>query len=1642
MQQQEKIRQRLISIYERSTPLQQALLQLISVIYEKATIKTIYNCLRNTGLTFPAEPVASAEHLLPHLNELQQLRLLDKHFRCHDAIVEVISRRLVGLGAATSRQELLAAIAAPSSWVDMRTSGRVCLACGKDAPGLFLKTSSGSLCESCVLAELKAVAMQEDLASWPPDQIKEALSPGADLVQRLTVLWRFQEVLQLGTDMNSAVADELLVLLVRQLGFAEPVALARSVRQVALEVALDLDHRILPQLIGMCQKEPWQLYANIVLAAGTIAPNNSAVRTMLEEAAKDSNPEVRKRVVSAITASPSYSGWTKGMLKVLAHDRDASVREHLRAFTSPWRGVHESYRRAPTLPDGASASSRYQIMVRAVRAALPARLDSLHFPGYYCQRIMRELRIGIYLGDENHANRCRDLLLTSCVSTSFTQSDPFARVVMNPFDADWFRTLPVKLQCSVLNQLFAQTMVKLEPDEELLAYAVDPNFLNSLPRPETPKLLPQLIGRLLMGGRLKQVQDLIENLGSPANSKFGLTGWLLFVEGKNDEAVKSFDQGLKQWLKTAGRRSGYFSRMSALFHVLALIRKGDGPSWKKIEQILPALGQPKEDFLDSAFSSLRAILHAQNGELEAACEQIAKNDSLSGLCIFFSAFARYWLDGHLGQEKIDELSHVFVRSREIGLDWLAMESAELLCRTEQRTPIRDNYIHKVQEETGMRSFVSSIQVEEGWRKGLRALEKIARPQAASTEIARDVRLVWLLGFHGSNVTIQAKEQKISAKGGWTKGRTISINRLLEGVTLDFASEQDRAVMAAIERSSPYSYDFVFNRDKALLALVGHPLIFLEENPMLPIELVKSEPEIIVTQSDSNLNIRLSPAIAKQRLLLLREAPTRFKLIEFLDTHRRIAGLLGEDGLTVPASAGQEVAATIATLSSLITVHSAIGGDSAEIVQIEADPTPHMHLMPAGPGLRVELFVKPFAEGGPYLKPGVGANNLIADVGGKRMQAKRDLTAEKAKADEVEAASSILAGFAEGERRWLFHEPEPCLQLLLDLKALQESGGVILEWPEGEKLQVVREASFDQLQMQIRGKTDWFEVSGQLQVDDELVLDMRQLLDLLQSAESRFVPLGEGQFLALTNELRKRLLELNVYVDRRGKSVGLHPLAVLAIQDLTENLPHLKTDAAWKRRLDRIKSSQAITPVVPSTFKGQLRDYQMQGYRWLARLAHMGVGACLADDMGLGKTIQALAAILDRAPKGPSLIIAPTSVCMNWLTEADRFAPTLNIHQFGGNGRRSLIGNLKAHDVLVTSYGLLYLEAELLASVEWTTIVLDEAQAIKNFTSKRSQAAMRLKGDFKIITTGTPIENHLSELWTLFNFINPGLLGSQKKFNERFAVPIERYSQREPQKRLKKLIQPFILRRNKAQVLEELPPRTDVLLRVQMSDEEAAFYEALRRQAVERIEADNLPIHQKHLKILAEIKRLRQAACNTRLVVPESRISSTKLDLFGEIISDLLENKHKALVFSQFVGHLALIREYLEREKIDYRYLDGSTAPAERKKQVDAFQAGKGDLFLISLKAGGLGLNLTAADYVIHMDTWWNPAVEDQAADRTHRIGQQRPVTVYRLVTEGSIEEKIVKLHQEKRDLAGSLLDGSDLSGKISAEELLRLIQEQ
>jgi SNF2 family DNA or RNA helicase len=376
----------------------------------------------------------------------------------------------------------------------------------------------------------------------------------------------------------------------------------------------------------------------------------------------------------------------------------------------------------------------------------------------------------------------------------------------------------------------------------------------------------------------------------------------------------------------------------------------------------------------------------------------------------------------------------------------------------------------------------------------------------------------------------------------------------------------------------------------------------------------------------------------------------------------------------------------------------------------------------------------------------------------------------------------------------------------------------------------------------------------------------------------------------------------------------------------------------------------------------LRPYQVEGFRWLARLAAWGVGACLADDMGLGKTLQALAVLEGRAAAGPALVLAPTSVCSNWVREAERFAPGLRPILYRAVDREQTVASLGPGDVVIASYALLVRDAERFQKIRFGTLVLDEAQAVKNAATRRARAVRDLNADWRFALTGTPVENHLGELWSLFRILSPGLLGSWDQFRERFANPIERGKDAIRREALAQVVRPFVLRRTKAQVAPELPSRTEIALPIRLSAAERRLYDDARLAAAARLGrlSEGGDAEGNRFQVLAEITKLRQLACHPRLVDPESAIQSSKLERFLEVVETLREEGHRALVFSQFVKHLDLAREALDARGVRYLYLDGATPAAERDRRVDAFQAGEGELFLISLKAGGTGLNLTAA----------------------------------------------------------------------------------
>jgi superfamily II DNA or RNA helicase len=1303
----------------------------------------------------------------------------------------------------------------------------------------------------------------------------------------------------------------------------------------------------------------------------------------------------------------------------------------------------------------------FEALVKTVEACIPItsawKNGPRHFKGDL--QFVREVRIGIYRKDIAFMNKqFEDYYHYGAPSNPITVQDILMLVCINPFDANWLFSLSPEIYTVALISILENGALHLLPMEVELN-ALQRFCLQSKDGAGTGHMLLLLIEHLIFHGRIEEAHQSVKLLPLSLQDQSHLfTGWLAMIQGETEAAIIHYSTALQGFKKAVGKRKIYFHSTGGILFILALIKAGSTKQLEEAEAHADIIAKQSDHWLGDLYRRLVNVIKVQQGNI-AAKEAVVNNvipphQAGNSIETFFSALCLYWVDAEAAKAVLPRILEPFIQQAEMsGHRWLAMEAAELLSRLKTPSSYGNQAAAFRQVNGNLETLVNTIQPKAAWEICLNALANLNSPPpkaaAAVTTSASQQRLVWLVNLERMPHYLQPREQKGMAKGGWSKGRPVALKRLHENLaSFDYLTPQDRKVCQQIKSTySSYGYrqvDYEFS-EKAIVALIGHPLVFWDDTCTTRVEIVKGEPELLVKKSKRDwLTLEFLPAITgESSVIVVKETPTRLKVIEVNAEHRRIAEILGtKNRLEVPESAKDRVLAAINGVSGVVTVHSDIGGGVQDAQEVPSDPTPHVHLLPVGTALKVAILARPFAQNGSYFRPGIGGVNVIAEIDGARFQTTRNLQEEKKRAKAVEKGCSSLGKYETEEGEWLIEDPEDCLELLLDLQVLGD--GVMIEWPEGEKMRIAHQAGLSNFRLNIQRQKDWFAASGELTLDDNLVLDMQQLMALLERTPGRFLQLADGQFLALTQEFRKRLDELRTFSEQQGKGTRFHPLAALALQEFTDEVGELQADQHWQEHIQRMKEMQTLQPELPSTLQAELRDYQLDGFKWLARLSHWGVGACLADDMGLGKTLQSLAVILTRAAQGPTLIIAPTSVGMNWIAEAQKFAPTLNPIQFGSGDRQKLLDQLQPFDMLVCTYGLLQQEdlADNLAKIQWQTIVLDEAQAIKNFATKRSKGAMGLQGEFKLLTTGTPIENHLGELWNLFRFINPGLLGSLETFNQNFANPIERNQDKAARSKLKKLIQPFLLRRIKSQVLQELPERTEVTLHVELSKEERAFYEALRQTAITKLADSNAEAGAKHLQVLAEIMKLRRSCCNPCLVVAEAKLPSAKLQLFGEVVGELIENRHKALVFSQFVDHLHLIRDYLDQQKIRYQYLDGSTPAKDRKKRVDAFQSGDGDVFLISLKAGGTGLNLTAADYVIHMDPWWNPAVEDQASDRAHRIGQQRPVTIYRLVAKGTIEEKIVELHQQKRDLADSLLEGADVSGKVSTEALLNLIQER
>lgn len=559
--------------------------------------------------------------------------------------------------------------------------------------------------------------------------------------------------------------------------------------------------------------------------------------------------------------------------------------------------------------------------------------------------------------------------------------------------------------------------------------------------------------------------------------------------------------------------------------------------------------------------------------------------------------------------------------------------------------------------------------------------------------------------------------------------------------------------------------------------------------------------------------------------------------------------------------------------------------------------------------------------------------------------------------------------------------------------------------------------------------DWLSVKISYE-SDGVGVDKTELERCLREGK-KYVRLSDNSYAPLDADKVQSMIDREIELIQAAGKTGKIPLSHAGrVQELIGAAASAQVAASAKQLFQKLASLDEIKPVKkPKGLKATLRPYQEQGLSWLSFVHELGSGGVLADDMGLGKTIQTLALLLNikgekKTQPLRTLIVAPTSVVTNWMREIERFAPGLTTALWHGAGRKEQMDELESANVIITSYALLRRDIDLLKRLRLDYAILDEAQNIKNPLSATAQAAKELGADRRLALTGTPIENRLSEIWSIFEFVSPGLLGTLPKFEEKYARPIDQGDSKAAA-RLRAIIHPFILRRTKIEVAKDLPPKLEVDKIVDLVPDQRAIYLQVLREVRASVlgEVERVGLAKSQLHILAGLTKLRQAACDPRLLgLPRefSHEDSGKLMAVRELIDEVESGGHKVLIFSQFVSMLKLIREALDEDKIRYEYLDGSTI--DRAERVDRFQTDPTiPVFLISLKAGGSGLNLTAADTVIHFDPWWNPAVEDQASDRAHRIGQKKVVTIYRLVAAGTIEEKILQLKQKKKDLVASVL---------------------
>ena len=966
----------------------------------------------------------------------------------------------------------------------------------------------------------------------------------------------------------------------------------------------------------------------------------------------------------------------------------------------------------------------------------------------------------------------------------------------------------------------------------------------------------------------------------------------------------------------------------------------------------------------------------------------------------------------------------------------ALHSAKLLqYELSNYLPIGPLVKERLEETFGGKPLLSTLRRKNSWEILLSDIEE----SVAHEKKTLGKRVAYYIKGKDLQAVV---EQNLKDDGIWHDGKLLSLSTM--AVTgYESMDSADVAIASQLAKDKPQGTTDI---DILVPHLFGTDRLFYGnyyQGVGTPVEIIKEEPYLEFEGKGSVIEISTNAGQNTDGSVLWHtvkmDSQTCFRLITTNVIQRSVIKSMLQIG-KLPSTALMSAKKTIESLKGIIAIRESILDLSTEpsvlskgILAVRVSPEGHEYL--------VKVAATALEEGNVRLVPAEGEDVVYDEVDGLTHCVNRNIAQEYANFKQLH---TFLEGKSKAEvlngSEYKIWTLEGLLLLLAFVYDNRDK--YFMEWPEGSPLKFRGDVKSSDIDIVVQSDMEWFTVEGEVIISGKKY-SLSDLVNMccIDGVEG-FVKLSEDEYIRMSEKLKKHIALMNAFPSDASKR---RQVAKFQVGALAKTLEGLKThlDGEYTQFLSKTKRAFDLNPELPQTITAQLRDYQQEGFKWMCRLDAWGAGACLADDMGLGKTLQALAFLAYKADEGASLVIAPKSVVLNWVSETLKFTEGLNVIVLNNSTKRAT--DIKAagpRDIILCTYGLLATEADNLKKKEWNVVCLDEAHQIKNRQTISSHTVMGMRAKSRIILTGTPLQNNLSELWNLFQFINPGLLGPWPYFRDSFMIPT---LDNQHKLLLKDMTQPFILRRTKKDVLSELPEKLLNTHYVEMTEQESKVYEEMRRLAElkfkrhktreEKKEAETLD-----LNFFTELMKLRQAACSMRLVHQQWLEPSSKIMALMEILDNVLQDKdNNVIVFSQFTSFLDMIKPELKRREIDYLYLDGQTPLEKRQQIVGEFQEGKRQLFLSSLKAGGLGINLTAANYVILLDPWWNPAIENQAMDRAHRIGQKRVVSVIRLISSQTIEEKIMRLHETKQNLSDDILDGTAESYKLTYEDVMDMV---